>query len=75
MDEVSARITANAARRKAEAEAAAAKAAGGGPAPEGPSFNDQYNFDVMFPRVGERVREGAPPTCSNAVRLNAFRGA
>ncbi|KAG2449414.1 hypothetical protein HYH02_005563 [Chlamydomonas schloesseri] len=51
MDEVSARITANAARRKAEAEAAAAKAAGGGAAPEGPSFNDQYNFDVMFPRA------------------------
>ena len=51
MDEVSARINANAARRKA-AEAAAAKAGGGGEAVAGPSFNDQYNFDVMFPRVG-----------------------
>ncbi|KAG2433297.1 hypothetical protein HXX76_008364 [Chlamydomonas incerta] len=49
MDEVSARISANTARRKA-AEEAAAKAAGGAGA-EGLSFNDQYNFDVMFPRA------------------------
>lgn len=47
MDEVSRRIVDNTARRAA--------AAGGAPKPR---FNDQFNFDVMFPQVGEHGAQG-----------------
>ncbi len=48
MDEVSRRIVDNTARRAA--------AAGGAPKPR---FNDQFNFDVMFPQVRTGGRGGA----------------